>query len=89
MIKTTPDGDEIGYISSDYLKLYKGGRETLQSSEGGIQKYLGHACRDSTDVSVMELSYVALEDYQTNDPQQLCLEKEKTVLVIEKSEDGT
>ena len=35
-----------------------------------------------------ELKYVAIEDYETDDPRQLSFIKEEVVLVIEKSEDG-
>lgn len=84
--------DDIGYISSDYLKPYKDQDIWKSMSSDDLQKYLGFACDDNLgpgDAEVhTQLKYVAVEDYHTEDPRQLCLEKDEMVLVVETSEDG-
>ena len=79
--------EEIGYISADYLKPYKGWAESSD-----IQEYLGFVGREAAEtreqVSDTTVKYMALEDYSTRDPRQLCLRKEDIVVIIEMSEDG-
>ena len=43
---------------------------------------------EDTSSEDTEVKYVAIQDYYTEDPCQLCLTREETVLVMEKSEDG-
>jgi hypothetical protein len=82
----------VGYISSEYLKPYKDHNIWKSMSSDDLQKYLGFACEESPpgtgDGDTAQLKYVAVEEYQTNDPRQLCLEKDEMVLVVEMSEDG-
>lgn len=84
--------EDIGYISADYVKPYKQyNKWTEASGEEDIQKYLGFVCRENTELehaSAMPPKYVAIENYVTEDPRQLCLRKEEVVMVAEMSEDG-
>lgn len=60
-------------------------------SSDDLQKYLGLTCDENLgpeDTKAMQLKYVAVEDYHTEDPRQLPLEKDEMVLVVETSEDG-
>lgn len=74
--------EEIGYIASDYL--------TNMSGNDDLQKYLGFACHENPngEDTTVQQQYMAVEDYYTEDPCQLCLKKDETVLVIEMCEDG-
>lgn len=83
--------DEIGYIASDYLRPYRDQDVWKSMSADDLQKYLGFACHENPnpeDKAVKQLKYMAVEDYHTEDPCQLCLKKDEMVLVIEMSEDG-
>lgn len=87
---------KVGYISSNYLKPYKDQDIWKSMSSDDLQKYLGFACDekigeslDAVDENTTQLKYVAVEDYYSEDPRQLCLEKNEMVLIVEMSEDGT
>lgn len=91
--------ERIGYIASDYLRPYKDHDVWKLMSSEDLQKYLGFvgpenmAAGSTEDTEVgstedTEVKYVAVQDYHTEDPCQLCLTKEEIVLVMEKSEDG-
>lgn len=89
---STNKKEEIGYVASDYLKPYRDQDVWKSMSSEDLEKYLGFACHEnvgSGDTAAKQLKYVAIEDYHTEDPCQLCLKKDEMVLVIEMSEDGT
>ena len=95
MVTKVSSKGEVGYISSNYLKLYKDQDIWKSMSSDDLQKYLGFACEENLGEDLntgeekpVQLKYVAVEDYHTEDPCQLSLEKDEMVLVVEMSEDG-
>ncbi len=78
------DAEEIGFISNEYLKPFTGPKLTTETStaEDSQGNLVSH------DVTSAWMQYVVVEDYLTKDPRQLCLRKDETLVVIEKSEDG-
>ena len=66
--------------------------ELSAAESSDIQEYLGfvgHEAAETTEqVSDTSVKYLALEDYSTRDPRQLCLRKEDIVFVMEMNEDG-
>lgn len=74
--------EEIGYISREYLKAHQE-YEQCKMGECFSDKEM-----DMEEITSEELKYEAIEDYHTDDPRQLSMEKEEVILVIEKSEDG-
>ncbi len=94
MVSQSPEcenGEErVGYIPGDFLKRYD---PTQNVDEDSIKNYLGFvspaALTDSARADVdSALKYVAIEDYTSDDPRQLCFTEGTQVIVIEKSEDG-
>ena len=95
MCRTKEDGgDEVGYVPGDFLKRYDPAQIGDENSVEVRKKYLGFvssaAMTDSVTAEVdSAMKYVAIEDYQSNDPRQLCFSEGTLLIVVEKSEDGT
>lgn len=84
---------EMGYISKDYLKVKQNHEEIKICITNADND--NHSCHDeySTntdkyDVDDIELKYVAVQSYNSEDERQLCFKKDELLLVVEKSEDG-
>ena len=79
--ETTAGNEEMGFISKEYLKPFT---SPLLARENSVTNNSSpHTLETSS-----WMQYMVVEDYSTNDPRQLCLRKDETVVVIEKSEDG-
>ena len=86
--------EEIGYVPGDFLKRFDPAQSGDENSIEVRKKYLGFvssaAMTDSVTAEVdSALKYVATEDYQSDDPRQLCFSEGTVLIVVEKSEDGT
>lgn len=87
-MKTLTANGKVGFISKDYLKSQSQQDIWRSMSSCELQQYLGFACHQSEHESGLQLKYVAVEDYITEDRNQLCLKRGELVLVVETSEDG-
>jgi len=51
-------------------------------------RYLGFVSSAAVQELDQSLKYIAIEDYHTEDPRQICFKKGTPLIVVETSEDG-
>lgn len=89
MDPVTKKADEkLGYIPGSFVRKYQGTDE-LESTAELEEKHLGFVSSVAlVDELSSSLKYVVVEDYSTYDPRQISLQKDSTVIVVEKNADG-
>lgn len=85
---TKKAGEKLGYIPRSFVRKYQG-TEELETTAVLEEKHLGFISSVALiDELSSSLKYVVIEDYATYDPRQISLQKDSTVIVVEKNADG-
>lgn len=60
----------------------------VTTSSSPCSRYLGFVSSAAVQELDQSLKYIAIEDYHTEDPRQICFKKGTPLIVVETSEDG-